>query len=171
MDQFGFAQHAVALRVGTDLVLSYVTVDDFDRMNFTKISCGFSLQAAPLSKTIDTLSRSNSARETHLASFLGNLAAMLAYQPKAAETRIAIFSDMAENTSEHTFLPGKKPQFDPASFAKYFDETIGGRLAHIVVEINVMPSATTPPAVARRIKAAWTQALTAHGIPFTWRQL
>ena len=149
---------------GKDVNPAFVTPAKADKAFAT-------LFADPLAKTVDLLTRSSHAPQTNLVPFLSTLAATLTYQPKAAETRITIFSDMCENTTERTFLPGKKPQFDPVSFTQYVHDATGNRLAHLTLDIAVMPSPTTPPPVARKIKAAWTAALTADGVAFTWRTL
>ena len=127
--------------------------------------------AAPLEGSLDLLTRSASAPETRLVDFLATVAGTLNYQPQAERTHLRVFSDMAENTAAGSFLPGRKRQFDPASFTAYFKERIGDRLTTIELEIVVIPSPSTPPVVARRIKAAWTAALAAGGVTYTWRQL
>ena len=125
----------------------------------------------PLEASLDHLTRSTSAPETSLVDFIATVAGTLSYQPQGQRTRLQVYTDAAENTAAGSFLPGRKKQFDAASFTAYFKQRVGDRLAAIELEIVVLPSPSTPPAVARRIKAAWTAALAASGARFTWRQL
>jgi hypothetical protein len=127
--------------------------------------------AVPLAKTVDELTRlsnASGAPNTNLVQFIATTAALSSRWP-AERRRIRIFSDMAEHTPLGSLI-GKKA-FDPASFTAYFKERMGDRLKGFDLEIVVTPSASTPPAVARRIKAAWAAALSASGVTYSWGNL
>lgn len=127
--------------------------------------------AGPLTASFDRLSTSGQAKETKLVAFLAQLAGTVAYEPRALRTRIRIFSDMGENSAAGSLLPGRKRQFDAASFTPYLRQHIGDRLEHITLEIVQIPSPSTTPAVARHIKATWIAALDAARVSYSWRQL
>jgi hypothetical protein len=124
--------------------------------------------SAPVGKAIDELAQSTSATSTNLVQFIATTAA-LGQATAAGQRRFRVYSDMAEHTATGSLI-GKKP-LDAAGFAKYFSERVGTRLKGVELEIVVIPSVSTPAATAKRIKTAWTAALTANNITFTFVQL
>jgi hypothetical protein len=126
----------------------------------------------PAVATIDKLTDVvTNAKETHLVAFLATVGGAIAYQSTAQRRRIRLYSDMAEHTLEGSSVSKSRLKFTPQNFTTYFRERVGDRLKGIELEIVVTPSATTPPAVARQIKAAWTAALTQAGITYIWGSL
>lgn len=125
----------------------------------------------PLDAALKQAAEGGSARETHLVAFLGGLAASLKYQAKAESVVIHVFSDMAENTPAGSFLPGKKSKpFDAAGFTMYVRQLTGGRLAGVEIKVHAL-STSGGAAAGKRIKEAWSEALTANGVRFNWGSL
>ena len=125
--------------------------------------------AHPLEDSINAITRTATARQTNLVAFLSNIAALAAYEARATSTRIIVFSNLVENTTEFSFYAKGRTASTPATFTAYFNPLVGDRLKGITLDIYVVPSGNAD--LARRIKQAWTQALTWNAITFSWRQL
>lgn len=128
--------------------------------------------AQPLEASIAKITQSRGASATHLVAFLASLASHLAYQQTATDLRIVLYSDMAENTPEFSMLPRQgRTAFTTATFTQHFNAAIGERLRSIRLDIVVLPTPGIDAALARRIKAAWSGALSSNGIAFTIKGL
>jgi hypothetical protein len=126
--------------------------------------------ALPLAKSLEAITVPARARETHLAEFLGNVAAGLKYEDRAAAIRIIVISDLAEHTPQFSFY-GKGHAHAAAPFATYFNALVRDRLDGVQLDILRLPPHTADPALPGRVKAAWGQALQRAGISFSMKDL
>ena len=125
----------------------------------------------PLAKVLTGITVPTKAPESNIVAYLANTAATLTYQANAGSIVMPVYSDLAENTTTHSFVSDKKKSFDPTSFTQHFKSIAGDKFRAVALQIVVVPTPSTPPAVARRIKQAWTTALDAAGVRYTWRAL
>lgn len=110
-----------------------------------------------------------SSEHTHLVAYLATVAGKSNYGKPGGRHVFRIWSDMAEHTPAASLI-GKRA-LDAKSFAAYAKQMLGNKLAGIVIEVVQVPSAATPPGVAKRIKEAWSETFSALGVSFTWNTL
>lgn len=128
--------------------------------------------AQPLAASIAKITQSKGSPATHLVAFLASIGSHLAYQQTATHLHVVLYSDLAENTPQYSMLPRKsRLPFTAATFTKHFNAIVGERLRSITLDIRVLPTPGIEPDLARRIKAAWSHALSSNGISFTIKDL
>ncbi len=123
----------------------------------------------PVAEKIGELTTLKSSPETHLVAYLATLGGVMNYRKQAGRRVVRIYGDMAENHGVATLI-GKRAM-EPKAFAAYAKDKIGWRLKGIEIEVVQVPSTSTPPGVARAIKAAWVQVFTELGVSYTWSTL
>lgn len=126
--------------------------------------------ALPLAKSLEAITVPARARETHLAEFLGNVAASLKYEDHARVIRIIVISDLAEHTPQFSFY-GKGQAHAAAQFGAYFNALVRDRLDAVQLDILRLPLHTADPALPGRVKVAWSQALQRAGVIFSMKDL
>jgi hypothetical protein len=124
---------------------------------------------APLARVLTGLPKTASHPQTELVQYVADVAGLLPYLRKGERTHLKIFSNLEENGSVSFY--DKKPALSAAEFASFFKRSVKDRLQGLTVDLVYLPAPKTTPDLTRRTKAAWAQALTASGIPFTLRDL
>ena len=124
----------------------------------------------PLSRAFEAVVKPAPAAETHLVALLSNVAASLRYRGGASSIVLEVFSDMAENTPSGTLISGRRKPMDAAGFKHYFQTVSKDRMTGVRLVVRTI---TTPASTgsARRIREAWSTALSAAGVQFEWRPL
>ena len=123
----------------------------------------------PVAEKIAELTEIKSAEQTHLVAYLAVLGGSMNYGKRAGRRVLRIYGDMAEFHPDAALI-GKRAM-EPKAFAAYAKQKLGSKLDGISIEVVQIPSASTPPAVAKRIRDAWSETFSALGVSFTWNTL
>jgi len=122
----------------------------------------------PLATAITQATTSSNARTTHLVPYLANLAAHTALAKRALNTRIVVFSDMAENNARYTVYVKGRVRLSAKRFAAYYTDITRGRLQNVSLDVRQLPHPQHRTRDQNRIKAAWKHALKDSNVTLTW---